>query len=92
MGVCFDCKCVLDNDEDKVTKYSFSQLNEFYEGKVKKLRPKTMSKCADILEKRNQLEIQLNLLTNNFQKFLMDQANLQEKKKNIKETNQKNEC
>ena len=34
----FDNKCLLDNDEDELTKYSFFQLNELYEEKVKKLR------------------------------------------------------
>ena len=32
----FDSKSVFDNDINKLTKYSFSQLNEFYEEKVKK--------------------------------------------------------
>ena len=47
----FDSRCILDNDEDnedKLAKYSFSQLNEFFEEKVKKLRPKTIKKCAEI--------------------------------------------
>ena len=33
----FDGKCMLDNDKNKLAQYSFSQLNEFYEEKVKKL-------------------------------------------------------
>ena len=33
----FDCKCVLDKEEeeDRLTKYSFSQLNKLYEEKIK---------------------------------------------------------
>ncbi len=40
----FDSKCVLDNETDKVTKYSFNQLKELYEEKVKKLRRKNKKK------------------------------------------------
>ena len=79
----FDSKLVLSNEEDKLTKYSFSQLNELYEEKVKKLRPKNIKKCAEVLETRNQLKIQVNLLSNTFQKLVMEQLNLQEiEKKN----------
>jgi len=53
----FDSNCVLDNDAYRLTKYSFSQLNEFYEEKVKKLKPKSIKKCAEILEARNQINI-----------------------------------
>ena len=89
----FDSRSIFDNDEEevKLAKYSFSQLNEFFEEKVKKLRPKTIKKCSEILETRNRLKIQVNLLSNTFQKLLMEQANLQEKEKNINETSQKNE-
>ena len=58
----FDSKSVLDNEIDKLTKYSFSQLNEFYEEKVKKLKPKSIKKCAEVLEARNQINVQINLL------------------------------
>ena len=79
----FDSKCVLDNDTDKITKYSFSQLNELYEEKVKKLEPKSIKKCAEVLQNRCQLKIEVNLLSDTFQNLLMEQANLQEKEKNI---------
>ena len=38
----FDSKSILENDFDKLTKYSFSQLNEFYEEKVKRLFQKVL--------------------------------------------------
>ena len=79
----FDSKCVLDNDTDKMTKYSFSQLNELYEEKAKKLEPKSIKKCAEVLQNRCQLKIEVNLLSNTFQNLLMKQANLQEKEENI---------
>ena len=79
----FDSKLVMENDEDKLTKYSFSQLNELYEEKVKKLRPKSIKKSAEVLENRCQLKIQVNLLSDTFQNLLMERTNLQEKEKKI---------
>ena len=81
----FDSKCILDNEADKITKYSFRQLNDLYEGKIKKLKPKSVKKCAEVLESRKDLKIQVNLLSDTFEDLLMEQANLQEKEKVINE-------
>ena len=36
----FDSKCIIETDEfDKITKYSYKELKEFYEEKVLKLEP-----------------------------------------------------
>ena len=35
-------KCILDNEADKLIKYSFSHINELYEEKNKKLKPKNI--------------------------------------------------
>ena len=48
----FDSKCLLDKEENRLTKYSFSQLNELYEEKIKKLRTKGIKKYTEVLEKR----------------------------------------
>lgn len=81
----FDSKTVLDNEEDKLTIYSINQLNELYEEKVKKLRPKSVKKCAEVLGTRKELKVQVNLLSDTFENLLMEQANLQEKEKVINE-------
>lgn len=81
----FDSKCIFDNEADKVTKYSFKQLNDLYEEKVKKLKPKNVKKCAEVLETRKDLKVQVNLLNDTFEDLLMQQANLQEKEKAINE-------
>ncbi len=44
MVASFDSKCILDKEENRLTKYSFSQLNKLYEEKIKKLRPKGIKK------------------------------------------------
>jgi len=85
----FDSKCILDNEEDKLTKYSFSQLNEFYEEKVKKLLPKSIEKCDVVLKERRKLKIQINLLSDTYQTLLMEQSNLKEKEKCINEISKK---
>jgi len=88
----FDSKCVLDKEEeveDRLTKYSFSQLNKLYEEKIKNLRPKGIKKYTEVLETRYQFKIIVNLLNNTFQNLLMKQTNLQEKEKNINIINKK---
>lgn len=79
----FDSKNILDNEEDKLTKYSIKQLNELYEEKVKKLKPKNVKKCAEVLETRKELKVQVNLLSDTFENLLIEQVNLQEKEKVI---------
>ena len=78
-----------EEEEDRLTKYSFSQLNKLYENKVKKLRPKSIKKCTEILEARYQLKIKIKLLSDTFQNLLMEQSNLQEKEKNINKISNK---
>lgn len=85
----FDSTSVLDNDTDKITKFSFRQLKELYEEKVKKLRPKNVKKCAEVLNSRKDLKSQVNLLSDTFENLLMQQANLQEKEKVIDDISQK---
>ena len=79
----FDSKCILDNEEDKLTKFSVNQLKELYEEKVKKLRPKSVKKCAEVLETRKELKVQVNRLSDTFENLLVEQLNLQEKQKVI---------
>jgi hypothetical protein len=85
----FDSLSVLDNDTDKITKFSFGQLKELYEEKVKKLRPKNVKKYAEVLNSRKDLKSQVNLFSDIFENLLMQQANLQEKEKVIDDISQK---
>ena len=79
----FDSTYVLDNEEDRLTKYSIQQLTELYEEKIKKLRPKNVKKCAEVLATREELKIQVNILSDTFENLIMEQANLQNKEKVI---------
>ena len=80
-----DSKCVLDNDTDKITKYSFEQMERLYEGKIKKLPSKGIKKSAEVLRNRGELKIQINLLYDTFQNLMMEQGNLQIKIKRLNE-------
>ena len=65
----FDSKLIIykDKDEiDKLTKFSYEQLFNFYEEKVKKLMPKNIKKSAEVLKQRYQLRIQINNLQDYF--------------------------
>ena len=81
----FDSISIFDSDIDKITEFSFSQLNEFYEEKVKKLPPKDIKQTAEVLNERKELTIQVNKLSFTFQDLLVQQENLNNKEKAIEE-------
>ena len=81
----FDSLSIFDGDIDKLTKFSFSQLKEFYEEKVKKLSPKDIKQTAEVLNDRKQLTIEVNQLTDRFKKLLVEQENLYNQDKAIEE-------
>ena len=85
----FDSKCILDNEIDELSNYSFSQLNELYEEKIKKIRPKSVKKCAKILQSKKQLKIQFNNLRYPFEDLLIEKTNLNEKEKVLNEISNK---
>ena len=84
-----DSKSIMDNEEDKLTLYSFEKASELYEEKVKKLRPKSIKKCSEVLNTRMELRIEVNHLNDTFLVLLAEQDNLQLKEKNINETSEK---
>ena len=43
-------------------------MKELYEEKIKKLKPKNLKKCLEIIQSRKELNIQINLLNETFQK------------------------
>ena len=81
----FDSKCILDNETDKLTKYSFEKMNELYEKKIKILMPKSIKKCAEVLETRNELKIQVQKLKITFEDLMLKQDNLNKEKECLKD-------
>ena len=60
-----DSRAIFDNDyNNRITKYSFNQLNELYEEKVKKSKPKSIKYSLNILKFRYLLFIELNKIIN----------------------------
>ena len=84
-----DSRSIMDNEEDKLTLYSFEKAVELYEEKVKKLRPKGIKKCADVLNTRMELRIEVEHLNDTFQDLLVEQDNLQLKENELNDTSQK---
>ena len=84
-----DSKSIMDNENDKLTKYSFEKANELYNVKVKKLRRKGIKKSAEVLNTRMELKVQVENLNDTFKNLLVEQDNLQEKDKSITITSEK---
>ena len=80
-----DSKSILDNEEDKITKFSFKQMNALYEKKIKKLPSKGIKNSAEVMKSRLQLRPKLDLLNETFKNLMMDQGNLQLKIKALAE-------
>ena len=84
----FDSKCLFDDDiNSKLAKYSYQQLCNLYEEKIKKLFPKETKKSGDVLKNKNELKIQVNKLKTTFKDLLVKQENLKSKEKAINEVN-----
>ena len=84
-----DSKSIMDNENDKLTNYSFEKAKELYNVKVKKLRRKGIKKSAEVLNTRMELKVQVENLNDTFTNLLVEQDNLQEKEKNITITSEK---
>ena len=78
-----DNKLIFCRDNDKLSKYSYNQLHELYEEKVKKMGPKDVKNSANVLNYRKQLTIEINKLNNTFQTLMAENSNLREKEKII---------
>ena len=86
----FDSKCLFDDDiNSKLTKYSYQQLCNLYEEKIKKLFPKGTKKSGDVLKNKNELKVQVNKLKTTFKELLVKQDNLKAKENAINEGNLK---
>lgn len=69
----FDSECILDNDNDRLTKYSFENAEKLYEEKIKKLEPKSIINSSEVLKKRFELKAESSNLLKEFQKLLNNQ-------------------
>ena len=47
---------ILDNDIDKLTLYSFEQMNDLYNEKIKNSKKKSIKKSCEVINKRNLIQ------------------------------------
>ena len=74
-----DNKLIFYRDTDKLSLYSYNQLLELYEEKVKKMDPKGVKNSEIVLNYRKQLTVKINKLNNSFQEMMGKRATLKEK-------------
>lgn len=82
-----DSKTIMENEKDKLTLFSYKQLNDLYKEKVLTSRSISVKKCSEVLKSRNNLRIQINNLSTTFKNLLVEQGNLKEKEKSIEAIN-----
>ena len=82
-----DSKTIIENEKDKLTLFSYKQLNDLYKEKVLTSRSISVKKCSEVLKSRNNLRIQINNLSTTFKNLLVEQGNLKEKEKSIEAIN-----
>lgn len=78
-----DSKSILDNENDKVTKYSFQYANALYKDKILNLEPKPIQKSSEVLNNRIEARILVEQLNSTFQNLIIQQENLETLEKNI---------
>ncbi len=79
----FDSITILRNKITDLSKFSYNQLSDFYEEKVKKLEPKDIKQSSEVLNNRWELTKEINKLSDTFQDLLIEQKNLESKEKQI---------
>ena len=89
MWYAFDSKCIFSNEKDEITKYSFKQLNEFYEEKVKKLKPKSLKRSVELFNEREEFKLKVITLKDAILNYLFQQENLKAKETKINDNNNK---
>ena len=82
----FDSKCLFGDDiQSRLTKYSYQQLYNLTEEKIKNLFPKGTKKSGNVLKIKYELKIQVNKLKTTFKDLLIKQDNLKAKENAINE-------
>ena len=84
-----DNKQIFLNDTDKLSLYSYNQLHELYDEKVKKLGPKGVKNSANVLNYRKQLTVEINKLNETFKNMMAENSNLKLQEKKIQEKKEK---
>ena len=71
-----DSKSILDNDIDRLTKYSYNQLKDLYEEKVQKSKPKDISKSSEVVMNRNKIKNIIQNIISNYRNIINEKEKL----------------
>ena len=80
---------ILDNYIDRLTIYSFEQMNSFYEEKIKKSKPKNISKTLEITKNRNKIKYLAQTIINYYHNIINEKNKISEIEDKIKEYDSK---
>ena len=80
---------ILDNEEDKLTKYSFEQLNDLYNEKIKNSKNKSINKSREVINKRNKIQNIVKNIISIYSEILTEKNKIQEIANKINEQDNK---
>ena len=80
---------ILDNDNDKLTLYSFEQLNALYEQKIKNSKTKNIFKSYEIISNRNKIKSLVKNLISKYKNINIEKQKIPERGRKINEYSDK---
>ena len=80
---------ILDNEVDKLTLYSFEQLNDLYNEKIKNSSKKSINKSREIINKRNKIQNIVKNIISIYNKILTEKNKIPEIDNEINEQERK---
>ena len=80
---------ILDNDTDKLTLYSFEQMNDLYNEKIKNSQKKSIKKSCEVINKRNIIQTKVKNIISIYHRILEEKNKIQEVDKKINEQDNK---
>ena len=80
---------ILDNDIDKLTLYSFEQMNDLYNEKIKNSKKKSIKKSCEVINKRNIIQNKVKNIISIYHRILEEKNKISDIDKKINEQENK---
>ena len=80
---------ILDNDIDKLTLYSFEQMNDLYNEKIKNSKKKSIKKSCEVINKRNLIQSKVKNIISIYHRILEEKNKISDIDKKINEQENK---
>ena len=74
---------ILDNDIDKLTLYSFEQMNDLYNEKIKNTKKKSIKKSCEVINKRNLIQSKVKNIISIYHRILEEKNKISDIDKKI---------